>query len=124
MGKVGYASKEGERDLARALEQLAKSKGVALATLSLAWLHKKGREALKGAGVVPIPGTGNPAHMRENSKAVALSYTLSEADMGAIEECVPKSAMQGVERYGAENYRKRLWDVEENVSLQEWNGQR
>ena len=36
MGKVGYAAADGERDLARALEQLAKRKGVALPVISLA----------------------------------------------------------------------------------------
>ena len=120
MGKVGYASREGERDLANALEQLATAKGVALPTLSLAWLHKKGREALKGAGIVPIPGTGNPMHMEENARAVPLSYALTDDDMSKIENCVPKSAMAGVERYGG-NFRKALWDVEKNVTLDEWN---
>ena len=121
MGNVGYASKEGERDLARALERLAQSKGVSISTLSLAWLQKKGRDALKGAGIVPIPGTGNPDHMEENAAAVALSYVLSDADMEAIEECVPKSAMEGVDRYGG-NFRQNCWDVEKNVTLDAWKG--
>jgi len=119
MGKVGYATKEGERELARALEQLAKDRGVSSATLSLAWLQKKGRDALEGAGIVPIPGTGNPAHMEENVKAVPLSYTLTEEDMQAIEECVPKSAMEGVPRYGG-NFAKDVFSVENNISLGEW----
>ena len=70
MGGVGYAVEEGERNLAMSLESLAKEKNVALGTLSLAWVHKKGRDALNGAGVVPIPGTGNPEHMEENATAV------------------------------------------------------
>ena len=40
--------------------------------------------------------------------------------MSKIENCVPKSAMAGVERYGG-NFRKALWDVEKNVTLDEWN---
>ena len=42
MGKVGYASKNGERELAKSLQELATSWDVSLATLSLAWLQKKG----------------------------------------------------------------------------------
>ena len=118
MGKVGYASMEGERELARALEVLARGKGVTMATLSLAWLHKKGRDALNGAGIVPIPGTGNPAHMEENVQAVALSYLLSEVDMREIEACAPKDTA-GVARYGG-NFAKALFDVEKNISLDEW----
>ena len=119
MGKVGYAIKDGERDLARSLEELAKRKNVSLPVLSLAWLHKKGRDALNGAGIVPIPGTGNPAHMEENVKAVPLSHALTEADMREIEACVPKAAMDGVARYGG-NFAKALWTVEKNISLEEW----
>jgi aryl-alcohol dehydrogenase-like predicted oxidoreductase len=119
MGKVGYATKEGAPELAKALEQLAKDRGVSSATLSLAWLQKKGRDALKGAGVVPIPGTGNPTHMEENVKAVPLSYTLTEVDIKAIEECVPKNAMEGVFRYGG-NFAKDVFRVENNISLEEW----
>ena len=120
MAKVGYAAKEGERDLARALEALAQKKGVALPTLSLAWLHKKGRDALKGAGCVPIPGTGNPSHMEENVQAVPLSYALTESDMAEIEACVPFTAMEGVARYGTPEYAKRLFTVEENISVDDW----
>ena len=119
MGKVGYASKPGERELAKSLEALAKRKNVSLPVLSLAWLHKKGRDALKGAGVVPIPGTGNPAHMEENVKAVPLSYSLTEEDMQEIETCVPKVAMDGLPRYGG-SFAKQLFTVEKNISLDEW----
>ena len=90
-----------------------------LEALSLAWLHKKGRASLNGAGVVPIPGTGNPAHMEENVKAVPLSYTLTEEDMQAIERCVPKAAMAGVPRYGG-NFANKVFSVENNISLEEW----
>jgi aryl-alcohol dehydrogenase-like predicted oxidoreductase len=41
MCKVGYASKNGERELAKALQELATSWDVSLATLSLAWLQKR-----------------------------------------------------------------------------------
>ena len=120
MGGVEYASKEGERDLVNALEQLAKEKGVSVGTLSLAWVHKKGRDALKGAGVVPIPGTGNPAHMEENATAVPLSYALTDADMEAIEACVPRSAMDGLARYGG-SLGERVFTKENNILLENYN---
>ena len=124
LAKIGYAAKDGERNLARSLETLAKAKGVSLANLSLAWLHRKGRDALNGAGVVPIPGTGNPVHMEENVRAVALSYKLTDDDMQAIETCVPREAMRGLDRFGAPNYRKSLFDVEKNVPLDDFNAGR
>jgi aryl-alcohol dehydrogenase-like predicted oxidoreductase len=119
MGEVGYVTVQGERDMARSLEELATEKGVPLSTLSLAWVHKKGRDALKGAGCVPIPGTSNPAHMEENVQAVPLSYSLTDADMAAIEACVPKTAFEGVQRYGG-NFAKGLFTVEKNISMDDW----
>jgi aryl-alcohol dehydrogenase-like predicted oxidoreductase len=119
MGGVGYAVKDGERELASSLEELAKQKGVPLSTLSLAWVHKKGRDALKGAGVVPIPGTGNTKHMEENSKAVSLSYTLTDQDMENIEDCVPRNSMEGLPRYGG-SLGERVFTEENNISLEDW----
>ena len=119
MGGVGYVVNEDERDLAKSLEILAKEKNVSIGTLSLAWVHKKGRDALNGAGVVPIPGTGNPDHMEKNAKAVALSYTLDNADMVAIETCVPKIAMENLPRYGG-GLGERVFTKENNISLAEW----
>ena len=53
MGKVGYASKNGERELAKALQELATSWDVSLATLSLAWLQK--RVVMRLVGQVSYP---------------------------------------------------------------------
>ncbi len=119
MGGVGYAVQEGERNFAVSLEEIAEEKNVPLGTLSLAWVHKKGRDALNGAGVVPIPGTGNPNHMEENAKAVALSYTLTDEDMLAIETCVPRKAMENLPRYGGA-LGERVFTKENNISLNEW----
>ena len=119
MGGVGYAVKEGERDLANSLEALAKKRNVAISTLSLAWVHKKGRDSLNGAGVVPIPGTGNPAHMEQNATAVALSYDLTDEDMAEIEACVPRSAMENLPRYGG-GLGERVFTKENNMSLEDW----
>jgi len=52
---------------------IAAQKKVKPAVLSLAWVHKMGRDKLNGAGCVPIPGTGNPKHVEENVTAVKLS---------------------------------------------------
>jgi len=52
---------------------IAVKKNVKPAVLSLAWVHKRGRDLLNGAGCIPIPGTGNPQHMEENVTAVKLS---------------------------------------------------
>ena len=119
MGGVGYAVQEGERRFATSLESLAKEKNLSLATLSLAWVHKKGRDALNGAGIVPIPGTGNPNHMEENAKAVALSYTLTDEDMVAIETCVPRKVMKNLPRYGG-GLGERVFTKENNISIDEW----
>lgn len=64
----------------------------------MAWVHKKGRDSLNGAGCVPIPGTGNPVHMLENVKAVQLSFELTDDDMIEIEKAVPYEFGEGVDR--------------------------
>lgn len=78
---------------------------------------KKGRDALGGAGIVPIPGTGNPAHMEENVKAVPLSYMLTEKDMQVIENFVPWDAMRDAPPYGG-NFAKDVFSVEKYISLE------
>ena len=83
------------------------------------WVHKKGRDSLNGAGVVPIPGTGNPNHMEQNATAVALSYDLTDEDMAEIEACVPRSAMENLPRYGG-SLGERVFTKENNISLEDW----
>jgi aryl-alcohol dehydrogenase-like predicted oxidoreductase len=71
------------------LEGLAKEKGVAVATLALAWaINQSGR---KGGAVVPIPSSKSRKHLRENVAAAAL--TLSAEDLARIEAVCPPGAM-------------------------------
>ena len=74
------------------LEVIAKSKGVTVAQLALAWVLSRGND------VVPIPGTKRRKWLRENIAASAV--TLSDADVAALEAAVPRGAVVG-ERYQA-----------------------
>jgi aryl-alcohol dehydrogenase-like predicted oxidoreductase len=71
------------------LERIAKEKGVAVATLALAWvMHQSSR---KGGAVIPIPSSKSRQHLREN--AAAASLTLSADDLARIEEVCPADAV-------------------------------
>ena len=71
------------------LERIAKEKGVAVATLALAWvMHQSGR---KGGAVLPIPSSKSRQHLREN--AAAASLTLSADDLARIEAVCPPDAV-------------------------------
>ncbi|WP_406642726.1 aldo/keto reductase [Amycolatopsis sp. WGS_07] len=81
-----------ERNLefVRALEELARARGVTAGQLALAWVHSHGDD------VVPIPGTKKRSRLEENVGAVAIE--LSAADVAAIERAVPADQIAG-ERY-------------------------
>ncbi|WP_329459894.1 aldo/keto reductase [Streptomyces sp. NBC_01497] len=64
------------QELLRRLRPLAVRLGLTLAQLGLAWLHHQ------GAGVVPIPGTSDPAHLTENLSAATVH--LHEDDLAAV----------------------------------------
>ena len=87
----------------------------------LAWLGFTKKVVMPSTALVSclFPGTGNPKHMEENAKAVALSYTLSDEDMEAIETCVPRKAMENLPRYGG-GLGERVFTKENNISLEEW----
>ena len=71
------------------LERVAKEKGVAVATLALAWvMHQSGR---KGGAVIPIPSSKSRNHLREN--AAAASLALSADDLARIEAVCPPDAV-------------------------------
>ncbi len=71
------------------LERIAREKGVAVATLALAWvMHQSGR---KGGAVIPIPSSKSRQHLRENAAAAAL--TLSAEDLARIEAVCPADAV-------------------------------
>ena len=71
------------------LERIAREKGVAVATLALAWvMHQSGR---KGGAVIPIPSSKSRKHLREN--AAAASLTLSADDLARIAAVCPADAV-------------------------------
>lgn len=59
-----------------ALSAVAARHGATPAQIALAWLLKR------SPAMLPIPGTGSPAHMRENIDAALIE--LSEDDMAAL----------------------------------------
>jgi aryl-alcohol dehydrogenase-like predicted oxidoreductase len=71
------------------LERIAKEKGVAVATLALAWVINQ--SARKGGVVIPIPSSKSRKHLREN--AAAASLTLSAEDLARIEAVCPADAV-------------------------------
>lgn len=66
---------------------LAKAAGCTPAQLCLAWLLQKDET------IVPIPGTTNPDHMRENAGAAQIR--LSAGDMARVEELVNPQTVSG-----------------------------
>jgi len=94
--RVGMPRFEGEafaanlRLLAR-FEALAREAGCTPAQLCLAWLL--GKDEI----IIPIPGTTDPDHMRENASAAAVC--LSDETMAAIEANVNADTVTG-HRYG------------------------
>jgi len=71
------------------LERIAREKGVAVATLALAWvINQSGRN---GGVVIPIPSSKTRKHLRENAAAAALS--LSAEDLARIEKVCPPDAV-------------------------------
>ena len=66
------------------LSELAKSKGITVTQLALAWLLAQGPD------VVPIPGTRNQARLEENIAAV--DVTLSQADLDRVHQILPNGS--------------------------------
>jgi aryl-alcohol dehydrogenase-like predicted oxidoreductase len=76
--------------LADRVRSLAEERGVTPAQLSLAWVMAAGRD------IVPIPGTKRRERLEENAAAADLE--LSDADIAALRQAVPASAVTG-DRY-------------------------
>jgi len=71
-------------DLARegsVLDAIAKAKGAAPSQIALAWVLQRSPVML------PIPGTGNVAHLEENTRAAAIR--LSDEEFAALEAAAP-----------------------------------
>ncbi len=74
------------------LKDLARAKGVAPATLAIAWVQHQGED------IVSIPGTTRLSHLKEDLAAADL--VLSAQDLAAISAAVSEQALMG-ERYNA-----------------------
>ena len=74
------------------LTELAKSKGITVTQLALAWLLAQGQD------IVPIPGTRNPTRLAEN--IAAADVTLSPADLERVHQILPHGSFGS--RYPAE----------------------
>jgi len=73
------------------IREIAEAKGATPGQLALAWVLAQGDD------VVPIPGTKRVKYLEEN--VAAASVTLSDDDLAALEQAVPRDAVAG-ERYG------------------------
>jgi aryl-alcohol dehydrogenase-like predicted oxidoreductase len=74
-------------DLVRAIEALARKKGVTPSQLALAWVLAQGTD------IVPIPGTTRPPHLDEN--VAALDVELTQAELGEIDALAPRGITAG-----------------------------
>jgi aryl-alcohol dehydrogenase-like predicted oxidoreductase len=73
------------------VRELAEAQDCTPGQLALAWVLAQGDD------VVPIPGTKRIPYLEENVGAAEVS--LSDADLGALEDAVPRDAVVG-DRYG------------------------
>jgi aryl-alcohol dehydrogenase-like predicted oxidoreductase len=80
--------------LVEVVKAIAEEKGCTPGQLALAWVVAQGDD---GLGVAPIPGTKRVRYLEENVGALAVS--LSDTDVAALEQAVPRDAVAG-ERYG------------------------
>ncbi|KRF41017.1 aldo/keto reductase [Terrabacter sp. Soil810] len=73
------------------VRDIAESKGATAGQLALAWVLARGED------IAPIPGTKRVRYLEENVGATSLVLTAD--DLAAIDEAVPRDAVQGA-RYG------------------------
>ena len=74
-------------DLVRAIEELAREKGVTPAQLALAWVPARHDH------VVPIPGTRSIERLEEN--AAALDIRVTQADLDRLDAIAPRGVASG-----------------------------
>ncbi len=77
-------------DLLRAIEEMARVKGITPSQLALAWVLAQGND------IVPIPGTKRTNYLEQNADAIKVNLTAEE--LRRIEEVFPAGATAG-ERY-------------------------
>ena len=78
--------------LVEKVREIASTKGCTPGQLALAWVLAQGED------VAPIPGTKRVGYLEENIGA--LGVDLTDADLAALEQAVPRGAVQG-DRYGS-----------------------
>ena len=90
-----FAGENLEHNLAlvEGLRKVAEARGASVAATAVAWVLAQGRD------IVPLVGARRREQWAESSAADAIR--LSEADLAAIQEAVPKGAAKG-ERYPAQ----------------------
>jgi len=76
------------------VREIAEAQGCTPGQLALAWVLAQGDARL---GVAPIPGTKRVSYLEENVGAT--DVTLSDDDLKALEDAVPRDAVVG-DRYG------------------------
>ena len=74
-------------ELVRAIEELAKERGVTAAQLALAWVLSR------GDGIIPIPGTRRIARLEENARAADI--VLSRAELERLDTIAPRGVAAG-----------------------------
>jgi aryl-alcohol dehydrogenase-like predicted oxidoreductase len=75
-------------DLVKAVERMARERGVTAGQLALAWVLAQGPD------IVPIPGTTRRDHLREN--LAALEIRLTKGDLEELEAIAPQGAAAGL----------------------------
>ena len=83
-------------ELADRVREIAAEKDATPGQLALAWLLARGDD------IVPIPGTKRRKYLEEN--AGAADITLTEEELGRIEEAIPRGSVAG-ERYSEQMMR-------------------
>lgn len=95
--------------LVDAVEALAKSKGITVGQLALAWLHAQGTD------VIPIPGTSSVHHFDMNY--AARDVVLTTEDLNHIDAIFGKDASKG-ERYPGNHF--TYHDIDDAQSGKHW----
>jgi aryl-alcohol dehydrogenase-like predicted oxidoreductase len=84
------------RELVRALELIAKEKGVTTAQLAIAWVLYRGDD------IIPLIGARNRQRLQESVSA--LDLTLTEEELARIERAVPAEQVAGTRYAEAQMY--------------------
>jgi aryl-alcohol dehydrogenase-like predicted oxidoreductase len=79
------------------VEEIAASRGITVAQLSLAWVLSRGRD------IIPIPGTRHEPYLRDNIAATEIELTAAELEK--LDALMPRGAAAGT-RYTVEGMKR------------------